>query len=259
MDLTKKVLIPSPSDSERRSHSAIILSQMASVLQIATEDAVRRIQRVQTVTIAWMSVEAVVSLFAAWRARSPALLAFGGDSTIELLSAVVVLWRFRASAAHEEVERRATRVAGALLFVLAACVAILSVMSLLGYCRTPTNISGNRHSDRRRSCHAVACERETPSVRSYRQCCVESGRCTVGGLCLPFAGRLGGTGDQRDLARKVGRPDCGFGGSAAHCLGGPRSHAREGLRLLLGSPPLGPQAARNAEREGKDVHTPTPS
>ena len=106
---------------------------MASVLHIATPDAIRRIQRVQAVTIAWMSVEAVVSLFATWRARSPALLAFGGDSTIELFSAVVVLWRFRASAAHEEAERRAARVAGALLFALAAFVAVTSVTSLLGY------------------------------------------------------------------------------------------------------------------------------
>ena len=106
---------------------------MASVLQVVSSDAIRRIQRVQTVTIAWMSVEAVVSLFAAWRAHSPALLAFGGDSTIELFSAVVVLWRFRASAAHEEVERRAARVAGALLFALAAFVAVTSITSLLGY------------------------------------------------------------------------------------------------------------------------------
>jgi len=103
------------------------------MLQIASPDAIRRIQRVQTVTIAWMSVEAVVSLFAAWRARSPALVAFGGDSAIELLSAVVVLWRFRASDAHADVERRAARVAGALLFALAAFVAVTSVTSLLGY------------------------------------------------------------------------------------------------------------------------------
>ena len=106
---------------------------MASAIQIATPEAIRRIQRVQTVTIAWMSVEAAVSLFAAWRASSPALLAFGGDSAIELFSAVVVLWRFRASAAHEHAERRAARVAGALLFVLAAFVAVTSVTSLLGY------------------------------------------------------------------------------------------------------------------------------
>jgi len=106
---------------------------MASAIQIATPEAIRRIQRVQAITIAWMSVEAGVSLFAAWRARSPALLAFGGDSAIELFSAVVVLWRFRASAAHEEAEVRAARVAGALLFALAAFVAITSVTSLLGY------------------------------------------------------------------------------------------------------------------------------
>ena len=115
---------------------------MASVLQIATPDAIRRIQRVQTVTIAWMSVEAMVSLFAAWRARSPALLAFGGDSTIELLSAVVVLWRFRASAAHEDVEKRAARVAGTLLFALAAYVAITSVASLLGYSEAKPTLLG---------------------------------------------------------------------------------------------------------------------
>jgi divalent metal cation (Fe/Co/Zn/Cd) transporter len=106
---------------------------MASAIQIAPPDAIRRIQRVQTVTIAWMIVEAVVSLFAAWRARSPALLAFGGDSAIELFSAVVVLWRFRASAAHEDAERWAARVAGALLFALAAYVTITSVASLPGY------------------------------------------------------------------------------------------------------------------------------
>jgi divalent metal cation (Fe/Co/Zn/Cd) transporter len=92
---------------------------MASVVYIAPTDAIRRIQRVQTVTIAWMSVEAVVPLFAAWRARSPALLAFGGDSAIELFSAVVVLWRFRASDGHEDAEKLGAHVAGALLFALA--------------------------------------------------------------------------------------------------------------------------------------------
>jgi divalent metal cation (Fe/Co/Zn/Cd) transporter len=116
---------------------------MASVLQIAPPDAIRRIQRVQTVTIAWMSVEAAVSLFAAWRARSPALLAFGGDSAIELFSAIAVLWRFRASDADEDVEKRAARIAGALLFALAVFVAVTSVTSLLGYSEPNPTFLGN--------------------------------------------------------------------------------------------------------------------
>jgi divalent metal cation (Fe/Co/Zn/Cd) transporter len=115
---------------------------MVSVPQIGTPETFRRIQPVQTVTIAWMSVEAVVSLFAAWRARSPALLAFGGDSAIELFSAVVVLWRFRASAARGDEERRAARVAGALLFALAAYVAVTSVTSLLGYSEPKPTLLG---------------------------------------------------------------------------------------------------------------------
>ena len=51
----------------------------------------------------------------------------------ELASAIVVLWRFNASAAQEHAERRAARIAGVLLFVLAACVVATSLMALLGY------------------------------------------------------------------------------------------------------------------------------
>ncbi|MGB9073261.1 MAG: cation transporter [Terriglobales bacterium] len=115
---------------------------MASALQVAAPDTVRRIQRVQTITIAWMSVEAAVSLFSAWGARSPALLAFGGDSAVELLSAVVVLWRFRVAVAHERAEKLAARIAGALLFALAAYAALASAMSLLGYSEPKPTLVG---------------------------------------------------------------------------------------------------------------------
>jgi divalent metal cation (Fe/Co/Zn/Cd) transporter len=80
-----------------------------------------------------MIIEAAVSLFAAWRARSPALLAFGGDSGIELASAVVVFCRFRANAVSEYVERRSAQIAGALLFGLAAFVVTVSLIAMLGY------------------------------------------------------------------------------------------------------------------------------
>jgi len=101
---------------------------MASV---QTQAAIRRVQQVQTITIAWMSVEAALSLWAAWTGRSPALMAFGGDSAVEFLSAVVVLWRFRSNRASAE--RRAARFSGGLLVVLAAGVVFASIMSLLGY------------------------------------------------------------------------------------------------------------------------------
>jgi divalent metal cation (Fe/Co/Zn/Cd) transporter len=52
---------------------------------------------------------------------------------IELFSAAVVLWRFRSHIADENAERRAARIAGVLLLVLALYVAATSVITLLGY------------------------------------------------------------------------------------------------------------------------------
>jgi len=115
---------------------------MSSVAQIPTQDTFRRIRQIQTVTIAWMTVEAAVSLSAAWMARSPALLAFGGDSAIELLSAIVVLWRFRTHADPEQSERHAARIAGILLLILAAYVAVVSALTLLGYSEPKTTYVG---------------------------------------------------------------------------------------------------------------------
>ena len=86
-------------------------------------------------------MEVAVSLSAAWTAHSPALLAFGGDSAIELLSAVVVLRRFRAPA-QERSEKPVARIAAALLFILAAYVAVISAMTLLGHREAKTTYSG---------------------------------------------------------------------------------------------------------------------
>jgi len=85
----------------------------------------------QVLTLIWMSVEAAVSLGAAWMARSPALFGFGGDSAVELLSAAVVLRRFYSPEAH--VEERAAKIAGSLLFILAVFVVLASVLTLLGH------------------------------------------------------------------------------------------------------------------------------
>lgn len=65
---------------------------MSSTVWRNPQSVLRRIVWIQAITISWMTVEAAVSLGAAWRAHSPALLAFGGDSAVELLSATVVYW-----------------------------------------------------------------------------------------------------------------------------------------------------------------------
>ena len=106
---------------------------MAAPPKTFPPETARRVIRIQALTLVWMSVEAVVSLGAAWMARSPALLGFGGDSAVELLSAAVVLWRFHSPSRGDHAERQAARIAGGLLFVLAAFVALASVLALLGH------------------------------------------------------------------------------------------------------------------------------
>jgi len=92
-------------------------------------DLLRRVVRLQVLTIAGMTVEAIVALGAAWTARSPALLGFGGDSAIELFSAIIVLWRFRSKSDSGNAEKLAARVTGGLLFIVAAFVVVSDCLS----------------------------------------------------------------------------------------------------------------------------------
>ncbi|MFZ0039655.1 MAG: cation transporter [Candidatus Acidiferrales bacterium] len=115
---------------------------MATIAISPAPATLRRIIRFQILTIAWMTVEALIALFAAWTARSPALLGFGGDSAIELFSAIVVLWRFRSRSNSAEAERRAARVAGILLFAVAAFVIASSGASLLGHRAPQPSLAG---------------------------------------------------------------------------------------------------------------------
>lgn len=87
-----------------------------------------RVLWLQGVTLAWMVVECGVSLYASAAAHSPAMLAFGADSLIELFSATIVLLQFlpRFSISQE----RASRTAAVLLFVLAVVVAAIAGLAL---------------------------------------------------------------------------------------------------------------------------------
>lgn len=106
---------------------------MAAAAASPAPDLFRRAKRLQMLTVVWMAFEALATLAAAWAAHSPALLGFGGDSAIELFSAITVLWRFRTQSDSAEAERLAARVAGVLLFLLAAFVVTTSGLSLLGH------------------------------------------------------------------------------------------------------------------------------
>ncbi len=98
----------------------------------------RSVVRLQIITLVWMTIEAAISLGAAWRAHSPALFGFGGDSLIELLSAIVVLWQFR----FRFDEARAAQIAGVLLFALAGLVALTSVLNFIGYREADRSLIG---------------------------------------------------------------------------------------------------------------------
>lgn len=101
-------------------------------------DVSRKVVQLQIITLIWMSVEAITSLITAWTSHSPALLAFGGDSLIELLSAAVVFWHFRFTLG----EARSARIAGGLLFGLAGFVVLTSILNLIGYGKVQRSLVG---------------------------------------------------------------------------------------------------------------------
>ena len=96
--------------------------------------------RLQLVTIAWMLIECGISLAEAKSARSPALLAFGFDSLVELLSATVVLLQVRSRFPLKR--RSATRIAGVLLLVLAGIVTLISILGLTSGVKPETSLGG---------------------------------------------------------------------------------------------------------------------
>ena len=106
----------------------------------ARPEVLRRVLWLQIFTIVWMTAEAGIALVAARAAQSPALLGFGGDSAIELFSAVAVLWRFFSDS--ERAEKIAARIAGVLLLMLAVYVAIASALALAGHREPQPSLAG---------------------------------------------------------------------------------------------------------------------
>ena len=91
--------------------------------------------RLEWLTLGWMTVEAVVAIASGVAAGSLVLLAFGLDSVIELASAGVLMWRLSVELRHghafsQDAERTASRIAGGLLFALAAYVVAAALWGL---------------------------------------------------------------------------------------------------------------------------------
>ena len=91
----------------------------------------RRVRWVVAVTITYNVIEAVVAISAGTVAGSAALVGFGLDSIVEVLSAAAVAWQFSAPD-PETRERVALRVVALSFFGLALFVSVDALRTLLG-------------------------------------------------------------------------------------------------------------------------------
>jgi cation diffusion facilitator family transporter len=98
----------------------------------------RRALWLEYVTVGWNVVEGVVAIGAGLLAGSVALIGFGVDSSVEVISALGLLWRLRKAGPDATVqeesaaERRALYVVAATFFLLAAYIAVEAGSSLIG-------------------------------------------------------------------------------------------------------------------------------
>lgn len=105
---------------------------MSTALSAARREILRRrIRIVVAITISYNVVEAVIAISAGADASSTALIAFGLDSVVEVLSAAAVAWQFSARD-PEEREKVTLRVIAFSFFALAAYVLVDTVLGLLG-------------------------------------------------------------------------------------------------------------------------------
>lgn len=90
----------------------------------------RRIRLIVAITIGYNLIEAVIAIAAGSIASSAALVGFGLDSTIEVLSAAAVAWQFTRRD-PERWEKPTLRVIAIAFFALAVYVTATSVLALV--------------------------------------------------------------------------------------------------------------------------------
>ncbi len=91
----------------------------------------KRIRIIVAITITWNVIEAFVAIAAGGAASSAALIGFGLDSIVEVLSAAAVAWQFSAPEPQRR-ERVALRVIAVSFFALAVYVSVDAVLSMVG-------------------------------------------------------------------------------------------------------------------------------
>ena len=91
------------------------------------------------VVVLWNIIEGIVAVTAGLFANSVVLISFGIDSSIEVISAIVIAWRVSAELQETDrisvagFERRASRLCGALLFILSVYIVVDAGRRLLGF------------------------------------------------------------------------------------------------------------------------------
>lgn len=103
----------------------------------------RRVRFIVAFTISYNVLEAIIAITAGVLASSAALIGFGLDSVVEVLSAVAVAWQFTRKD-PERWEKVTVRAIGLAFFALAAYVSIDAITSLIsqqGPERSPLGIA----------------------------------------------------------------------------------------------------------------------
>ena len=112
----------------------------------STSATTRRAVRLEYLTIGWAGTEAVVALAAGLVAGSVALVAFGADSGIELISAVVVMLRLRGlinlATPDARREHRDHRILAVLFFALAIYIVISAAIALINRDQPSRSVAG---------------------------------------------------------------------------------------------------------------------
>jgi divalent metal cation (Fe/Co/Zn/Cd) transporter len=103
----------------------------------------RQAIRLEYFTIAWNAIEILVAIVAGIMAQSIALIAFGLDSGVEMVSGVTLLWRFKQQRLEEErADSRAVKIVGITFFLLSAYAGVEAARDLYFQHRPEASLPG---------------------------------------------------------------------------------------------------------------------